>query len=55
MDRSIKVALFLIGFFIVLGLMRFVFFYESAAGSVMLLALWVIAGVGAGLWMRRKD
>ena len=55
MNRSIKVVLFLIGFFIALGLMRRFFFYESAAGAMVLLALWLIAGVGVGLWMMRED
>ncbi len=55
MNRSIKGVLFLIGFFIALELVRRFFFYESAAGAVVLLALWTIAMVGVGLWMMREE
>ena len=55
MNRSIKATLFLIGFFIAMGLARRFFFYESPVGVVVLLVLWVIAGVGALLWMRREE
>lgn len=55
MSRTIKGFLFLICFFIALGLVRRLFFLEGVAAAVVLLGLWTVAMVGVGLWMMRED
>ncbi len=55
MNRTIKGFLFLICFFIALGLVRRFFFPEGAVGALVLVVVWTVAMVGVGLWMMRED